>query len=209
MIDDLINRGVTEPYRMFTSRAEYRLSLRADNADQRLTERGVALGCVGTARRAAYAEKAAALAEARALLQGLSLSPNEAATQGLKVNQDGLRRTGFELLALPEVGIARLRAIWPRLGAIDAKTAGQIEIDAKYAVYLDRQQRDIDAFRRDEALEIPDGLDYALFSGLSNEIRGRLEMIRPRTMGQAGRIEGMTPAALTLLASKLRRGGGS
>jgi len=204
MIDDLINRGVTEPYRMFTSRAEYRLSLRADNADQRLTARGVEIGCVGAARAQAFAQKAQALAEARAILGGLSLSPNEAARQGLKINQDGIRRTAFDLLGLPDLSIADLRAIWPGLGAIGETTAQQIEIDAKYAVYLARQGRDIEAFRRDEVLEIPEGLDYAHLSGLSNEIRGRLELIRPRTMGQAGRIEGMTPAAMTLLASKVR-----
>jgi tRNA uridine 5-carboxymethylaminomethyl modification enzyme len=178
--------------------------LRADNADQRLTARGVEIGCVGAARAQAFAQKAQALAEARAILGGLSLSPNEAARQGLKINQDGIRRTAFDLLGLPDLSIADLRAIWPGLGAIGETTAQQIEIDAKYAVYLARQGRDIEAFRRDEVLEIPEGLDYALLSGLSNEIRGRLELIRPRTMGQAGRIEGMTPAAMTLLASKVR-----
>ncbi|WOJ91133.1 tRNA uridine-5-carboxymethylaminomethyl(34) synthesis enzyme MnmG [Methylocapsa polymorpha] len=207
MIDDLINRGVTEPYRMFTSRAEYRLSLRADNADQRLTGRGIEIGCVGANRAQAFAQKARALAEARAILERLSLSPNEAARHGLKINQDGIRRTAFDLLGLPDLSIASLRAIWAELGAIGETTARQIEIDAKYAVYLERQGRDIEAFRRDEALEIPQGLDYGLLSGLSNEIRGRLELIRPRTMGQAGRIEGMTPAAMTLLASKVRHAG--
>lgn len=205
MIDDLINRGVTEPYRMFTSRAEYRLSLRADNADQRLTKRGADLGCVGAERRRAFTSKVAALREARAILGNLSLSPNKAARHGLKINHDGLRRTAFDILALPDVSIASLRMIWPELGAISAKTAEQVEIDAKYAVYLDRQNKDIEASRRDEGLIIPENLDYSLLQGLSNEIRGRLEMIRPSTMGQAGRIEGMTPAALTLLASIVRR----
>ncbi|QBR72814.1 tRNA uridine-5-carboxymethylaminomethyl(34) synthesis enzyme MnmG [Beijerinckiaceae bacterium] len=205
MIDDLINKGVSEPYRMFTSRAEYRLSLRADNADQRLTPRGASLGCVGAERQRAFEAKAAELTQARNLLQGLNLTPNEAARHGLHVNQDGVRRSAFDLLGLPGQSIATLQAIWPELGGIRPKAAAQIEIDAKYAVYLARQTRDIEAFRRDEALEIPANVDYALLPGLSNEIRARLELIRPRTMGQAGRIEGMTPAAMTLLASKMRR----
>jgi tRNA uridine 5-carboxymethylaminomethyl modification enzyme len=205
MIDDLINRGVTEPYRMFTSRAEYRLSLRADNADQRLTRKGVDFGCIGLERRRAFAAKDAALCAARNLLSGLSLSPDDAACYGLKINHDGRVRTAFDILALPDVGIAALRDIWPELGSIDAKVAQQIEFDAKYAVYLDRQAKDIEAARRDELLTIPDDLDYALMSGLSNEIRGRLDMIRPRSMAQASRIEGMTPTAMTLLASKIRR----
>ena len=201
MIDDLVMKGVSEPYRMFTSRAEYRLSLRADNADQRLTALGASLGCVGGERARHFAcEGGGAFDRARALLEALSLTPNEAARHGLKVNQDGLRRTAFELLALPEVSIESLRTIWPELAAIAPKTAAQIEIDAKYAVYLDRQTKDIDAFRRDEALAIPRDVDYAALPGLSNEIRARLETVRPRTMGQAGRIEGMTPAAMTLLA---------
>ncbi len=205
MIDDLINRGVTEPYRMFTSRAEYRLSLRADNADQRLTARGVAIGCVASERRQAFADKSAALAKARSLLQCLALSPNEAARHGLRVNHDGVRRSAFEILALPDASFASLQAIWPELGAIGSKIAQQIEIDAKYAVYLDRQSKDIEAAKRDEMLIIPDHLDYANLSGLSHEIRARLELIRPRTLGQASRIEGMTPVAITLLASRLRR----
>jgi tRNA uridine 5-carboxymethylaminomethyl modification enzyme len=207
MIDDLINRGVTEPYRMFTSRAEYRLSLRADNADQRLTRRGVDLGFIGSERRDAFLAKDAALLQARDLLQSFSLSPNEAARHGLKINHDGLRRTAFDILGLPDVSIASMQAIWPGFADISAKIAQQIEIDAKYAVYLERQAKDIEAARRDEALTIPDNLDYSLFRGLSNEIRGRLNMIRPSTMGQASRIEGMTPAAMTLLASKVRRAG--
>jgi tRNA uridine 5-carboxymethylaminomethyl modification enzyme len=206
MIDDLVMKGVSEPYRMFTSRAEYRLSLRTDNADQRLTAWGADLGCVGHDRRRAYTMKEAALSRARALLERLSLTPSEAARYGLKVNSDGTRRTAFDLLALLGVSITSLRAIWPELGEIAPKAAAQIEIDAKYAVYLDRQTKDIEAFRRDEALTIPDDVDYARLPGLSNEIRARLDLIRPRTMGQAGRIEGMTPAAMTLLAAKLRRG---
>ncbi|MCI0598680.1 MAG: tRNA uridine-5-carboxymethylaminomethyl(34) synthesis enzyme MnmG [Beijerinckiaceae bacterium] len=205
MIDDLVMKGVSEPYRMFTSRAEYRLSLRADNSDQRLTPLGLKLGCIGPERRRAFPLKEAELSRAQALLTSLSLTPNEAAGYGLKINQDGVRRTAFDLLALPEVSIERLRAIWPGLGEIAPKTAAQIEIDAKYAVYLDRQTKDIEGVRRDEALAIPDGVDYALLPGLSNEIRARLEAVQPRTMGQASRIEGITPAAMTILAAKLRR----
>jgi tRNA uridine 5-carboxymethylaminomethyl modification enzyme len=204
MIDDLVTRGVTEPYRMFTSRAEYRLSLRADNADQRLTPRGMDLGCIGARRRQAFALKSAKLGEARALLESLSLTPSEAARHGLKINRDGLRRSAFDLLSLPDLTLAALRTIWPQLAEIDAKTAAQIEIDAAYAVYLERQARDIEAARRDEALTIPEALDYRDLPGLSAEIRGRLEVIRPRTLAQAQRIEGMTPAAMTLLASKVR-----
>jgi len=207
MIDDLVMKGVSEPYRMFTSRAEYRLSLRADNADQRLTGRGIALGCVEAERARRFTLKEEALSHARGLLEGLSLTPNAAARHGLKVNLDGMRRSAFDLLALPDVSIGSLTAIWPELTGIAPKIAAQIEIDAKYAVYLDRQTKDIEAFRRDEALAIPDHVDYAVLPGLSNEIRARLKKIRPRTMGQALRIEGMTPAAMTLLASKLRRAG--
>ncbi len=207
MIDDLVMKGVSEPYRMFTSRAEYRLSLRADNADQRLTGRGIALGCVEAERARRFALKEEALSRARGLLEGLSLTPNAAARHGLRVNLDGMRRSAFDLLALPDVSIGSLAAIWPELTGIAQKIAAQIEIDAKYAVYLDRQTKDIEAFRRDEALAIPDHVDYAGLPGLSNEIRARLEKIRPSTMGQALQIEGMTPAAMTLLASKLRRAG--
>jgi tRNA uridine 5-carboxymethylaminomethyl modification enzyme len=205
MLDDLVMKGVSEPYRMFTSRAEYRLSLRSDNADQRLTPLGLKLGCIGSDRRRAFAAKEAELRRARDLLESLSLTPNEAARHGLKLNQDGARRTAFELLASPGVSLGTLKAIWPELSRIGPKTAAQIEIDAKYAVYLDRQSKDIEAFRRDEALLIPENIDYVALPGLSNEIRARLLAVRPRTIGQASRIEGMTPAAMTLLAGKLRR----
>jgi tRNA uridine 5-carboxymethylaminomethyl modification enzyme len=205
MIDDLVTRGVTEPYRMFTSRAEYRLMLRADNADQRLSPRGIACGCVGAERQALFEGKAAALAGARGILEGVTLSPNEAARHGLRINHDGVRRSGFDLLGFPDIDFGSLQKIWPELGGVDAAIAGQIEIDAQYAVYLDRQAADIRAFRRDEALAIPDDLDYGRLPGLSNEIRARLAAVRPQTMGQASRIEGVTPAALTLLASQIRR----
>jgi len=205
MIDDLVTRGVTEPYRMFTSRAEYRLTLRADNADQRLTGRGIALGCVGPQRRRHHERKMAALSEARALAQSLTVTPTAAARHGLSLNRDGQRRSAFELLSYPDIGLDDLARIWPDIGGLPSEVAEQLEIDAKYAVYLERQSVDVAAFRRDEALELPDALDYADVPGLSNEVRQKLSTIRPRTIGQAGRIDGMTPAALTLLAVHLRR----
>ncbi len=205
MIDDLVTRGVTEPYRMFTSRAEYRLSLRADNADQRLTGRGLEIGCVGPVRHAHHRSKMTALDEARALVSGLSLSPNEAGKHGLAVNRDGVRRSGFDLLSYPDITWPGLAAIWPELSSISARTAEQIEIDAKYAVYLDRQKRDVQSFRREEDALIPEGLDYGSMRGLSNELRARLSLVRPATLGQASRIEGMTPAALTLVVAHLPR----
>jgi tRNA uridine 5-carboxymethylaminomethyl modification enzyme len=209
MVDDLVSRGITEPYRMFTSRAEYRLALRADNADQRLTEKGIGLGCVGPERRDAYREKAKALTEAREFARSVSVSPSEAERHGLNLKKDGHRRTAFELLSYPDVGLADVSRIWPRLGALPAKVAEQLEIDAKYDVYLSRQTADIAAYRRDEALALPDDLDYAAIVGLSNEARHKLSTHRPRTIGHAGKIEGVTPAALTLLVAHLRRGGRS
>jgi tRNA uridine 5-carboxymethylaminomethyl modification enzyme len=204
MIDDLVTRGITEPYRMFTSRAEYRLTLRADNADQRLTEKGIALGCVRGARSVRHGAKMAALSEAKALTKSLTLTPNEAARHGLALNKDGQRRSAFELLAYPEIGWAEIRAIWPALSAIDPGIAVHLEIDAKYDVYLKRQLADVDAFRRDEGLILGD-IDYGVVPGLSNEARSRLEVARPGTVGQAGRLDGMTPAALGILAAYLRR----
>ena len=206
MIDDLVTKGVTEPYRMFTSRAEYRLTLRADNADQRLTARGIALGCVGPARRTHHAEKMAALTAARAFAGSVSLTPTEGERHGLALNKDGRRRTGFELLSFPSIGIADLARIWPRLRDFPPKIVEQLEIDAKYDVYLSRQAADIAAFRRDESLELPDDIDYAGVRGLSNEARQKLASVRPRTVGQAGRIDGLTPAALTLLVGHVRKG---
>jgi len=206
MIDDLVTRGVSEPYRMFTSRAEYRLSLRADNADERLTPRGLGLGCIGAARAKIFGERSARLAQARVLLTELSLTSTAAARHGLPVTQDGQRRSAFALLSFPEIGFDRLSAIWPQLSVIDAATAAQVEIDARYAVYLDRQASDIEAYRRDEQLSLPSALDYARIAGLSAELTAKLEFLRPRTIGQAQRIEGITPAALTLLAAQARRG---
>jgi tRNA uridine 5-carboxymethylaminomethyl modification enzyme len=179
--------------------------LRADNADERLTPKGLELGCVGAERRAVFGARARRLARALALLEGVSLTSAAALKQGLPVNQDGQRRSGFALLALPSVTIERLREIWPELAGIDPATAERIETDARYAVYLDRQQADIDAFRRDEQLALPAALDYDSIAGLSAELRGKLAFLRPRTLGQAQRIDGMTPTALTLLAARARR----
>jgi tRNA uridine 5-carboxymethylaminomethyl modification enzyme len=204
MIDDLVTRGITEPYRMFTSRAEYRLTLRADNADQRLTGKGIALGCVGAARSLRHGAKMAALNAAKALAKSLTLTPNEAAKYGLALNKDGHRRSAFELLAYPEIGWAEIRGIWPELSAIEPAIVVHLEIDAKYDVYLRRQTADVDAFRRDEGLILSD-IDYRVVPGLSNEARSKLEAARPRTVGQAGRLDGLTPAALGILAAYLRR----
>jgi tRNA uridine 5-carboxymethylaminomethyl modification enzyme len=204
MIDDLVTRGITEPYRMFTSRAEYRLTLRADNADQRLTDKGIALGCVGQARSLHHRAKMAALNAAKARAESLSLTPNEAARYGLVLNKDGQRRSAFELLAYPEIGWEQVRSIWPELSAVDPAIAVHLEIDAKYDVYLKRQVADVEAFRRDEGLVLS-GVDFDEVPGLSNEARAKLKAAKPRTVGQAGRLDGMTPAALGILAAYLRR----
>ncbi len=206
MIDDLVTRGVSEPYRMFTSRAEYRLQLRADNADQRLTGRGISLGCVGPVRATLHAEKSAALKDAREFANSVSLTPKEAEPYGLALNKDGQRRTAFELLSYPHVTIAELAKIWPRFGELAPNISEQIEIDAKYDVYLTRQAADVAAYRRDESFTLPEDLDYENLRGLSNEAKQKLQTIRPRTIGQASKIDGMTPAALTLLVAHVKRG---
>jgi tRNA uridine 5-carboxymethylaminomethyl modification enzyme len=205
MIDDLVTRGVTEPYRMFTSRAEYRLTLRADNADQRLTDRGIAIGCVGAERRRRHQEKMAALTAARDFARSVSLTPDAAERHGLALNRDGRRRSAFELLSHPNIGIARLAGIWPELAHLPTKIAEQLEIDAKYEVYLSRQAADIAAYRRDESLQLPASLDYSQLPGLSNEVRQKLAAARPATIGQAARMDGITSAALTLLVAHLKR----
>ncbi|MCE4223005.1 tRNA uridine-5-carboxymethylaminomethyl(34) synthesis enzyme MnmG [Methylobacterium sp. C25] len=209
MIDDLVTQGVSEPYRMFTSRSEYRLSLRIDNADERLTGRGLSLGCVGTCRAGHFARSQAALTAVRARLDALSLTPNEAAVQGITLNRDGLRRSAFQLLSYPEIGWAQLAAVWPELAEVPQRVAERLTTDATYAVYLDRQSADIAAFRRDEAVRLPDHLAYGAIAGLSNEMRVKLEAVRPATLGQAARIEGVTPAALTLLAAHAKRSKGT
>ncbi|HZT26443.1 MAG TPA: tRNA uridine-5-carboxymethylaminomethyl(34) synthesis enzyme MnmG [Pseudolabrys sp.] len=205
MIDDLVTRGVTEPYRMFTSRAEYRLQLRADNADQRLTQKGIDIGCVGQERARAFKEKISTLNDARAFAKSVSITPKEAERHGLALNKDGQRRTAFEILSYPNVSIADVARVWPRFAALDAKLAEQIEIDAKYDVYLSRQAADVAAYRRDENFSLPDDLDYASLPGLSNEVKQKLQSHRPRTIGHASRIDGVTPAALTLLVAHVRR----
>lgn len=204
MIDDLVTRGISEPYRMFTSRAEYRLTLRADNADQRLTEKGIALGCVGSARTLHHRAKMDALNAAKALSKSLTITPNEAIKHGLSLNRDGQRRSAFELMAYPDIGWSQVQALWPELSAIDPVIATHLEIDAKYDVYLERQSADVEAFRRDEGMVLSE-VDYQQVPGLSNEVRAKLEKARPFTVGQAGRIDGMTPAALGILAAYLRR----
>jgi tRNA uridine 5-carboxymethylaminomethyl modification enzyme len=204
MIDDLVTRGVTEPYRMFTSRAEFRLRLRADNADQRLTPLGERLGCIGPERRAAFREKRERLEAIEARLWAVALTPNEAARHGLEVNRDGRRRSAFELLALPGVDLQRLSRIWPDLADVPPALAAQVETDARYGPYLDRQAADVAALRRDEAVAIPAAMDFASIPGLSAEIRQKLERHRPATLAEAGRIDGMTPAALLRLLACLR-----
>jgi len=205
LIDDLITRGANEPYRMFTSRAEYRLSLRADNADQRLTAKGAAIGAVGPVRAAAFAAKMERIGSARALLHGLSATPNELERRGLTVNRDGVRRTAFDLLRYPGMTLARVAELWPELQGLPADVGEQLEIDALYAGYIERQEADIRAFRKDEALELPPDLDYGAVGSLSNEVRQKLSAARPRTLGAAARIPGVTPAALTALLRHVKR----
>ena len=205
MIDDLITRGVSEPYRMFTSRAEFRLSLRADNADQRLTPLGTALGCVEKARQDVFNRKMDALSEAEAELKQHVLSPNEVAQLGIKVSQDGTKRSLYDLLSFPDVSIGRLAGDFRNLQAIDVDISAQIEKDALYANYLERQRRDAEALKKEEALLLPDSLDYNTITGLSNELRTKLDRIRPASLAQAQRIDGMTPAAITLLLAIVRK----
>ncbi len=204
LIDDLTTRGVSEPYRMFTSRAEYRLHLRADNADQRLTPMGVRWGLVGGVRSGAYEDKARVLSEGRVLLKGLTATPTDLARLDVRVNQDGVRRTALELIGN---GVPRdvLDEVWPALAEVPGWVLERLGNEEKYSGYLARQERDIRAFRRDEALRLPPELDYSAVGGLSNEVRERLEAVRPATLGQAGRIEGVTPAALTALLRFVKR----
>ncbi len=205
MIDDLVTRGVTEPYRMFTSRAEYRLSLRADNADQRLTPKGIELGCVGSERARVFANKIGEIEGAKALARSLELTPAQAQARGLTVNQDGQRRTALQLLAYPAISYEQLAAIWPDLGSLSRQAREQLEIDAMYSGYLERQALDVEAFRRDEELRLSPDLDYLSVGGLSNEVREKLAATRPVTLGQASRVEGVTPGALTALLAYVKR----
>ncbi|HWP15524.1 MAG TPA: tRNA uridine-5-carboxymethylaminomethyl(34) synthesis enzyme MnmG, partial [Xanthobacteraceae bacterium] len=206
MIDDLVARGVTEPYRMFTSRAEYRLTLRADNADQRLTPLGIAAGCVKSERSQAFAAKAKWLAEGEKLLRSLTLTPDQAAKHGLSINRDGRRRSAFELLAYPEIELSRVAEIWPEIRTIDVRIADQLSANARYAVYVKRQELDIASFRKDEGIAIPADFLFAALPGLSTELRQKLERHRPASLGQAARLDGMTPAALMLLLAHLKKG---
>ncbi|CEJ83346.1 Glucose-inhibited division protein A [Hyphomicrobium sp. GJ21] len=206
MVDDLVTRGVSEPYRMFTSRAEFRLKLRADNADQRLTAAGIALGCVGRARQAHFEAKTKALSEGLSLLNQLSLTPTKAARHGLTVNRDGRRRTAFELLSFPDISFEHLMPIWPELGSLAPQIAAQLGVDARYAAYLRRQDEDVAQLKRDEAVSIPVDFDYAAIPSLSAEVRQKLVQHRPGTIAQAGRIEGVTPAALLTLLARVKAG---
>lgn len=205
MIDDLVTRGVSEPYRMFTSRAEFRLSLRADNADQRLTPKGLELGCVGAERRDSFLNKMEQIGRARATLESLSLTPKDINAAGIKVNADGNRRNGMELLAFPDVGFDDVTVFADGLKDIAAPIREQIEKDALYANYIKRQEVDVAAVKRDEAQVIPESFDFSVLEGLSNELKLKLAQTRPATLGQAARIDGMTPAALTLLLARLRQ----
>jgi tRNA uridine 5-carboxymethylaminomethyl modification enzyme len=204
LIDDLVTKGVSEPYRMFTSRAEYRLTLRADNADERLTPFGLEAGCVGSARTQAFADKREALDRARGRMLELQLTPNEAQKHGITVRLDGMRRNALELLALSGVDFSMLTRAWPELTELNSKIRETLEIEAQYAGYLGRQEADIVAFRRDEGVNLPADLDYGAVAGLSTEVRQKLGAIRPATLGQASRIDGVTPAALTLVLAHIR-----
>jgi tRNA uridine 5-carboxymethylaminomethyl modification enzyme len=204
MIDDLITRGVTEPYRMFTSRAEFRLSLRADHADQRLTPMALALGCVGETRRQVFGAKMESLSAGRTRLEAMSVTPRQLAAEGAKVSVDGPRRNGMEALSLADVTFEMLETLEPDLANVPAEAREQLARDALYANYVNRQEADVAAMRRDEAHEIPSDFDYGALSGLSNELRNKLERVRPTTLAQAGRVEGMTPAALTLILARLK-----
>jgi len=206
MVDDLVSRGVTEPYRMFTSRAEFRLHLRSDNADQRLTDMGIARSLVGAARAEHHRAKMAKLKAGKDKLRSLTATPTEARAVGLSINADGVRRSAYEVLSYPSISVDALVRLWPEVASIDAKTLQQLEIDAQYAVYLERQREDVEAVRRDEGRAIPDWVDYDALPGLSSEMRQKLKAIQPLTIAQAQRIEGMTPAAVTLLLAVIKRG---
>ncbi|SLN33309.1 tRNA uridine 5-carboxymethylaminomethyl modification enzyme MnmG [Roseovarius gaetbuli] len=206
MIDDLTTRGVSEPYRMFTSRAEFRLSLRADNADQRLTPIGLALGCVGESRKASFEDKMARLTSGRAILEGKSFTPRELSESGLKISQDGARRSGFQILAYPDVTFSDLLRIDDSLSDIDPECRAQLEKDALYSNYIERQNRDVEMMKRDEAQVIPTDFSFGEIDGLSNELKSKLSTARPENLAQAARIDGMTPVALTLILARLRHG---
>jgi tRNA uridine 5-carboxymethylaminomethyl modification enzyme len=204
MIDDLTARGITEPYRMFTSRAEFRLSLRADNADERLTPLAMQLGIASRERVRRYEGRREALESARSLAKSLSITPSEAKKRGLELNQDGVRRSAYDLLATKDLTLTSLSGLWPELGSIDSKTAEHLETEAKYAVYLDRQSADAAQIRREEQRTIPNDLDFSTVPGLSNEIKQKLRLRKPRSLAEAQRIDGMTPAAIAIIVSHIR-----
>ncbi len=205
MVDDLTSRGVSEPYRMFTSRAEFRLSLRADNADLRLTPVARKLGIAGSERLNRFDALSDRLDTARSRIRELELTPDYAVAKGLKINRDGVRRSAYDLLAYPDIDLKRLADIWPDLSDIDRKTAEALEIECQYAVYLDRQKTDAEVVRREESSEIPADLDFAGLPGLSNELKQKLQRYRPASIGQAQRIDGMTPAALAIIIAHMRQ----
>jgi tRNA uridine 5-carboxymethylaminomethyl modification enzyme len=205
MVDDLTSRGVTEPYRMFTSRAEYRLSLRADNADIRLTQKGIDMGCVGPERSAKFVSYARSVDDARAMLKSLSVTPKQGAAHGLALNQDGQRRTAYELLAYPNQSLSGLTSVWPELKTVDPKVADALEIESTYSVYMNRQAADIGSTMRDESKLIPDAFDYSNVPGLSNELRLKLAQHKPVNMAQAAKVDGMTPAALALILALVKK----
>jgi tRNA uridine 5-carboxymethylaminomethyl modification enzyme len=205
MVDDLVSRGVSEPYRMFTSRAEFRLSVRADNADERLTPVAVRLGLCGRERQSAFKARSVALDSALSLLRGLSLTPDEAGRHGLSVNRDGRRRSAFDLLSYPEMQFEQLAAVWPQIQDIPENIREDVDTAAKYSVYLDRQASEIERLRRDEAREIPGDLSFEEVAGLSNELKQRLRQCRPTSIAEAERLEGMTPAALSLVVVAVRK----
>jgi tRNA uridine 5-carboxymethylaminomethyl modification enzyme len=205
MIDDLTSRGVAEPYRMFTSRAEYRLSLRADNADVRLTPMGIAVGCVGSDRAMRFEQYIKTLDQARDRLKSLTVTPNEAERAGMHLNKDGQRRSAYELLSHPGQSIESLSHIWPELHSMQRRIGEAIEIEAAYAVYMDRQTADIVQVRREEERAIPAEFDFSVISGLSNELKQKLTAARPKNIAQASRLDGMTPAAISLLLAYLRK----
>jgi tRNA uridine 5-carboxymethylaminomethyl modification enzyme len=205
MVDDLVTRGVTEPYRMFTSRAEFRLSLRVDNADERLTALGIELGVVSRARCARHEQRQAEIRSVTNLLKERTLTPSQAEAAGLQLNRDGIRRSAFQILSHPDIDFEALIRVWPELADVSEPIRSRIGADATYAVYLDRQAAEIASYQRDQALQLPADLDLDRISGLSNELRAKLRAAWPGNIAQAGRIEGMTPAALTLLAAHARR----
>lgn len=205
MVDDLTTRGVTEPYRMFTSRAEFRLSLRADNADQRLTPLGLVVGCIGETRKAAFSEKMERITTGMALLTGETFTPKQIKAAGISVTEDGVRRNGLAILAFPDVAFENLEPLSEDFAKVDADTRRQLEKDALYASYIERQKKDVEALKRDEAQPIPPDFDFAAVDGLSNELKTKLSRVRPTNLAQAGRIDGMTPAGLALLLARLRR----